>query len=276
MKITKTIDEIKKLRGQLSGSVGFVPTMGYLHEGHLSLVKQAKTENDLVIVSVFVNPKQFGPHEDFQKYPRDIQRDLTFLESAKTDIVFLPSVEELYPQGYETYVNLENLPAKLEGEVRPGHFTGVATVLTKLFHIVLPDKAYFGQKDAQQVIVVKKMVTDLNFSTEIVVGETVRESDGLAMSSRNVFLSSSERKEAAILYQSLCVAKELITNGETHTKKIKEAMEKLIKTTSGKIDYISIADPRTLDEVETIKEGTLISLAVRFGTTRLIDNIIIE
>lgn len=276
MHISKTITDIRKIRSALQGSVGFIPTMGYLHEGHISLVEKAQKENDHVIVSIFVNPKQFGPHEDFQKYPRDPQKDLTLLEKAKTDIVFMPSVEQLYPEDFETYVELKDLPTKLEGAIRPGHFTGVATVLTKLFHIVEPTRSYFGQKDAQQVAVVKKMVLDLNFPTEIVVSETVREADGLAMSSRNVFLNDKERKEATILFQSLSLAKEMAAKGETDSKKIKKAMEKILRTTSGVVDYISIADQQTLNEIETVKNGTLVSLAVRFGTTRLIDNVIIK
>lgn len=275
MKIIKNIAGLKKIRTNMKGTIGFIPTMGYLHEGHVSLVKRAKAENDHVVVSIFVNPKQFGPHEDFQKYPRDTERDLTFLESTQTDIVFLPSVDELYPDDFETYVSLNKITKRLEGAVRPSHFTGVATVLTKLFHIVQPTKSYFGQKDAQQVAVVKKMVSDLNFPTEIVVGETVREHDGLAMSSRNVFLSGTERKEACVLYQSLTLAKEMIEKDETVSEKIKTAMEQLIQTTSGKIDYISIADLQTLDEIEHINDKALISLAVRFGNTRLIDNIVI-
>ncbi len=275
MKIIKTIAEFNILRKKLSGSIGFIPTMGYLHEGHISLVKKAKNENDVVIVSVFVNPKQFGPNEDFQKYPRDTQKDISLLENAHTDILFLPDVDELYPDGFETYVSFENISKKLEGEIRPMHFTGVATVLAKLFNLVQPTKSYFGQKDAQQVVVVKKLVTDLNFPVEIIVGETVREPDGLAMSSRNVFLTPDQRKEAAILYQSLCLAKEMVAKGETHAEKIKSAMEKLINTTSGKIDYISTAGTQSLDEVTEIKKETLISLAVRFGSTRLIDNLIV-
>lgn len=275
MKTIKTIAEIQKIRTSLHGTIGFIPTMGFLHEGHLSLVKRSQEENDHTIVSIFVNPKQFGPNEDFQKYPRDIQKDLILLESTKTDIVFMPPLDELYPVDYETYVNLNELSTKLEGKVRPGHFTGVATVLTKLFNLIQPTHAYFGQKDAQQVVVVKKMVKDLNFALRVVVCDTLRESDGLAMSSRNVFLNPQERKQATILYQSLCLAKDMFEKEETDPHKIKHAMERLIQTTSGKIDYISVADSQTLEEIETVSIGSVISLAVRFGTTRLIDNIII-
>ena len=276
MKIAKTIAEVRKIRSTLQGTIGFIPTMGYLHEGHFSLVRKAQEQNSHVIVSIFVNPKQFAPHEDLKKYPRDIQKDLTMLESIKTDIVFTPSVNELYPINYETNVNLDNLSHKQEGKVRPGHFTGVGTVLTKLFNITQPTHVYLGQKDAQQVVVVKKMVTDLNFPLHVVVCDTVRESDGLAMSSRNVFLKSTKRHEASILYKSLNLAQEIIKKGEKDTKNIKEKMEKLIQSTSGKIDYISIAHPQTLDEIAEAKSGAIISIAVRFGSTRLIDNVIIE
>jgi pantoate--beta-alanine ligase len=276
MKIIKNIVAIKQLRSTLAGTVGFIPTMGYLHEGHLSLITRAKKETDHVIVSIFVNPKQFGPNEDFQNYPRDEKKDLALLKKAGTDSVFLPTVKEFYPEDYETHVSLEKITQKLEGAVRPGHFTGVATVLTKFFNLIQPTHSYFGQKDAQQVVVVKKMVRDLNFSTKIIVGGTQREKDGLAMSSRNVFLNLRERKEATVLYKSLSLAKDMFEKKETNAKKIIHAMEKLIQTTSGKIDYISIANPKTLEELATIKKGTLISIAVRFGNTRLIDNVIIE
>lgn len=276
MKIIKNIVEFKKIRANLDGTVGFIPTMGYLHKGHLSLVKRARTENDCTAVSIFVNPKQFGPQEDFFKYPRDIEKDLSLLASVKTDIVFLPSVDELYPDSYETYVQLEVLSQKLEGTVRPGHFTGVATILTKLFHIIQPTRSYFGQKDAQQVAIVKKMVNDLNFPLKVIVCDTIREPDGLAMSSRNVYLSKTQRQEAVVLYQSLTVAQALVKKGERDPEAIKKAMEQIIQATSGKIDYISVADTQTLEEKDTAGKGTLISLAVRFGNTRLIDNVIIE
>lgn len=275
MKVIKTIAELQNIRNSLQQSVGFVPTMGYLHAGHVSLVELAQKETENVFVSIFVNPKQFGPHDDFQKYPRDIDRDLELLKKTKTTFVFLPEVAALYPEGYDTYVSLHEITKKLEGAVRPNHFTGVATVLTKLFHLVQPTKAYFGQKDAQQVVVVKKMVADLHFPVEIVVGPTVREVDGLAMSSRNVFLDPKQRMEASFLYQSLCLAKTMFVEGEGDSEKILSAMEKLIHKTSGMIEYISITNPQTLEDVRIVKKGTLISLAVRFGSTRLIDNIIV-
>lgn len=273
--IIKSISGMKKAGSALKGSIGFVPTMGYLHKGHLSLVKQAKKENDHAIVSIFVNPKQFGPKEDFQSYPRDTKRDIQMLETAGTDLLFLPEAEEMYPSGYNTYVNVQDITTRLEGKVRPGHFEGVTTVLTKLFNIIHPTKAYFGQKDAQQVTVVKKMVIDLNIPIKIVVGKTIRESDGLAMSSRNVFLDKSARKETIVLSQAIFLAIALHKKGESKTKIIKEAMEKLINKTSGNIDYISIADKETLKELEVIDKGALVSLAVRFGKTRLIDNILL-
>lgn len=275
IKVIKTIKEMRKFRQSLSRSIGFVPTMGYLHAGHLSLVKLAKKENDYIIVSIFVNPKQFGPNEDFQKYPRDTDRDLRMLKKEKVDVVFLPDISELYPAGFETYISIEEITNRLEGAIRPGHFKGVATVVAKLFNIIQPARAYFGQKDAQQVVVIKKMATDLNIPVDLIIGKIVRETDGLALSSRNVYLNTKERKEATIIFKSLCLAQELVKKGERNSKKIKSEMEKLINTTSGKIDYISIADKQSLDEVKQIDKEALVSLAVRFGKTRLIDNIFI-
>ncbi|HSW96796.1 MAG TPA: pantoate--beta-alanine ligase [Candidatus Saccharimonadales bacterium] len=276
MQITKTIKEIRTFRNSIQGTVGFVPTMGYLHKGHLSLIQLAKQENDHVIVSIFVNPKQFGPKEDFQTYPRDIKRDVALLRESKVNIIFSPSVDELYPSNYQTYVHVEKITKKLEGKSRPGHFIGVTTVVTKLFNIIQPTRVYFGQKDAQQVIVIKKMVKDLNIPIEVIIGETFREADGLAMSSRNVFLTDKERKEAGIIYKSLCLAKELFENGERNTIKIKNKMKNLIHATSGKIDYISIADTQTLKELAKIKTEALVSLAIHFGNTRLIDNVYLK
>lgn len=276
-KVIKTISTMRQFRNSLKGSVGFIPTMGYLHAGHLSLVKLAQKENDMVIISIFVNPKQFGPTEDFQSYPRDTERDLTLLETTgKEIIVFLPTPEEMYPDGYLTSVNVEEITTRLEGKVRPGHFQGVATIVTKLFNIIQPTRAYFGQKDAQQVVVMKKMVEDLHVPVEIVVGETVRETDGLAMSSRNVFLNEKNRKEAIVISKSLALAKKMFDQGEHDAKKIISAIQKLIETTSGIVDYISIVDPYTLKDIKIIKKSALVSLAVRYGKTRLIDNIILS
>lgn len=267
---------MRDFRRNNAGSVGFIPTMGYLHEGHVSLVKLARQENNYVVISIFVNPKQFGPHEDFAAYPRDTEKDITLLKNAGVNAVFLPEVEEMYPAGFETYVSLETLSKKLEGKSRPGHFTGVATIVSKLCNIIQPDRAYFGQKDAQQVVVMKKMVSDLQLPIKIVVGETKREKDGLAMSSRNVYLSEKERKEASVLFQSLQLANEMIQKRERNSEIIKKAMSSLINETSGTIDYISFANPKNLDEVQIIENEVLISLAVYFGKTRLIDNIVVH
>jgi pantoate--beta-alanine ligase len=275
MKIVKTIQEMRKLWAAISGTVGFIPTMGYLHEGHISLIELAKKENDYVVVSIFVNPKQFGPDEDFKSYPRNEKSDVTLLEKAGVDVLFFPDANEMYPGGFATYVSVEKLSDILEGAKRPGHFTGVTTVLTKLFNIIQPTVAYFGQKDAQQVFIVKKMVSDLAFPVSIIVGETVREKDGLAKSSRNVYLNKNERKQAAILFQSLQKAQDMFQKGEKDTMKLKRAMEELIKTKDSKIDYISVADPETLEEEISSKKGSIVSLAVYFGKTRLIDNIIL-
>jgi len=256
-------------------TIGFVPTMGYLHKGHLSLVKESKKNNDITFVSIFVNPTQFAPNEDLDKYPRDIKRDEELLKSEGVDFLFYPTVENMYPNGFQTYVNVDNLTQMLEGASRPTHFRGVTTVVSKLFNITNPHRAYFGKKDAQQLIVIKKMVEDLNFDVEIVGLPIVRESDGLAMSSRNKYLSPKEREEAVCLYQSLQKAKELINNGVNDTETIKQEMYKIIdKYEIPKIDYISINSLSELKELKKIeKDNTLISLAVFVGKTRLIDNL---
>jgi len=274
MQVIKTINEVKKIRQQLSGSIGFVPTMGYLHDGHLAMVRQAKKENSIVVVSIFVNPTQFGPSEDLKKYPRDINRDLKLLEKEKTDIVFVPSEEEMYPPRFNSWVNVEEVTKRLEGASRPQHFRGVATICAKLFNIIQPTKAYFGQKDAQQVVVIKRMVIDLNMNLEIVVVPTIRENDGLAMSSRNTYLTSKERKAAPILFKALSLAKQLWQSGERDADKIRREMIVLIKKEPlAYIDYVSIADANTLEELKEIDRPAVVSLAVRMGRTRLIDNI---
>jgi pantoate--beta-alanine ligase len=272
MFVAKTIDEVRKWRKKSKGSVGFIPTMGFLHTGHVSLIDLANSENDYVVVSIYVNPKQFGPKEDFNKYPRDEKHDLELLEKAKVTIVFLPDTNEIYPAGFETIVSVSNLSKTLEGEKRPGHFDGVATVVSKLFNIVQPTRAYFGQKDAQQVQIIKKMVKDLQFPIDIVVGKTVRQEDGLALSSRNTFLTDKQKNESAVISHSLALAMDMVKKGVRNTNTIKHAMRKIIEKTSGKIDYISIADPETLTEVNIIQDKTLVSLAVYYGKTRLIDN----
>jgi len=277
MKVIETIDEMKRERAKLPGTVGFVPTMGYLHEGHMSLVRRAKIDNSAVVVSIFVNPTQFGPKEDFDKYPRDTERDLAMLEKEKTNIVFMPPVAETYPPGYDTWVSVEKLTQPLEGAIRPGHFRGVTTVVNKLFNIVQPTKAYFGQKDAQQALVLRKMAVDLNMNLEVVTLPTVRESDGLAMSSRNVYLKPRQRKQAVVISQALSLAYELYAQGETNANVIRQKMKELIEQQPlGKIEYISIASTETLEELETVNPPTLVSLVVIFGKTRLLDNIVLS
>jgi pantoate--beta-alanine ligase len=277
MKVVDTIAEMKKLRAKVAEPVGFVPTMGYLHDGHLSLVKQAKEENSTVITSVFVNPTQFGPSEDFESYPRDFPRDLAMLDERGVEFVFMPSTKEMYPEGYNTWVDVDKVTERLEGASRPTHFRGVTTVVAKLFNILEPTRGYFGQKDAQQLIVIKKMVKDLNMNVEIVACPTVREPDGLAMSSRNKYLKLDERKAAAVLYQSLKLAQQFWSQGEKDTEKIRQKMTELIQGQPlAHIDYISIADNETLEELKEIKPPALVSLAVKIGKPRLIDNIVLE
>jgi len=277
MKVITTIAEMKNLRSQLAGSVGLVPTMGYLHEGHLELVRHARMENLTVVVSIFVNPAQFGLQEDFATYPRDPERDLALLEKERVSVVFMPSAEEIYPQGFSSWVEVEKVAERLEGAFRPGHFRGVTTVVAKLFNIVEPDRAYFGQKDAQQLAVIKKMVSDLNMDLEIVAVPTVREPDGLALSSRNTHLSPRERQAALVLWKALCLAQELWDNGERSAERLRQEMTSLIESEPlAKIDYVSVADPDTLEELVKVDRPALVSLAVTIGKTRLIDNIILE
>lgn len=267
---------MQKLCGELKRkgkTIGLVPTMGYLHQGHLSLVRIAKSKSDVLVVSVFVNPTQFGPGEDLKSYPRDIKRDRLLLEE-ECDFVFAPRMKDIYPEGYLTYVTVEKITAKLEGRTRPTHFRGVTTIVAKLFNIVRPDVALFGQKDAQQAVVLKKMVDDLNYGITMIIAPTVREKDGLALSSRNRYLSEEERKQAAVLYESLREAKKLIGRGERSTNKITARMRTLIKRQpSAELDYIAVTDARTLEPLNRLRGEVLISLAVRFGKARLIDNI---
>lgn len=276
MRVINSIEEIKKIK-KGNVSIGFVPTMGYLHEGHISLIKKAKEENDIVITSIFVNPTQFGPNEDFEKYPRDEKRDLQKCEENGCDIVFLPQVDEIYPDSFLTFVQVEELGKGLCGKSRPTHFRGVTTVLTKLFNIVKPDRAYFGQKDAQQLVIVRKMVEDLNMDVQIIGCPIVRETDGLAISSRNTYLSPEERNDALFLNKSLKLAKNLIENGEKNISIIKNEMEKTILSgNNNTIDYIEFVDTKTLNPVPEIKDKVLIAIAVKTGNTRLIDNIVVE
>jgi len=277
MKVIEKIDDMRRLRQQIAEPVGFVPTMGYFHDGHLALVRQARAENSSVVVSIFVNPTQFGPQEDFKQYPRDTQRDLAQLEKEKTDIVFMPSVTEMYPPQFNSWVEVSKVTERLEGAARPGHFRGVTTVVAKLFNIVQPTRAYFGQKDAQQAIVIKKMVADLNMNLEIITVPTVREPDGLAMSSRNIYLNPQERQAALVLYRALSLAQRLWSQGEKDAGHLRQQMLALIqKQPLAAIDYVSIADTETLNELDTVSPPALVSLAVRVGKTRLIDNVVLE
>jgi len=277
MKIIETIADMKRLRQQIAGTVGFVPTMGFLHEGHLSLVRQARSENLSVVVSIFVNPTQFGPQEDFSRYPRDLERDLALLEKDGADIVFMPLVAEMYPPGFNSWIEVAGVTGRLEGASRPDHFRGVTTIVTKLFNIVQPTRAYFGQKDAQQATVIKKMVVDLDMNLEVITLPTEREPDGLAMSSRNTYLNPEERRAALVLYRALSLAQQLWAQGEKDAEKIRREMLTLIqKQPLAKVEYVSIADTGTLDELDTVSSPALVSLAVRIGRTRLIDNVVLE
>lgn len=279
MKIVKTIKEVRAEVKQWKKeglSVGLVPTMGFLHEGHKSLMERAVKENDRVVVSDFVNPTQFGPNEDLASYPRDLDRDAKLCESAGVTLLFNPEPEEMYYENKTTSVHMEGLTKELCGKSRPIHFDGVCSVVSKLFNIVTPDRAYFGQKDAQQLAVIKRMVRDLNFDIEIVGCPIIREADGLAKSSRNTYLSETERKAAVILSQSLQVGKEMIAQGETDAVKVKEAIVKKIETEPlAKIDYVEVVDAENIVPVEKIDNNTLIAMAVYIGKTRLIDNMIV-
>ena len=278
MQIATTVAEMRQRRAAMRGSVGLVPTMGYLHEGHLSLVRRARADNDDVVASIFVNPTQFGPQEDFQRYPRDPERDLRLLEGEGMDLVFMPPVEEMYPAGFDAWVEVgESLTGRLEAAARPGHFRGLTTVLAKLFGIVRPQRAYFGQKDAQQLAVIRKMVADLNMDVEIVGLPTLREADGLALSSRNSYLSRDERRAAIVLWRSLCRAEELFDRGERRAETIRQAMRAVLDPEPlARVEYVSVADAATLQELADIAGPALVSLAVRIGATRLIDNVTLE
>jgi pantoate--beta-alanine ligase len=277
MKIIRSIPEIKKELGRhrkRGRSVGLVPTMGYLHEGHLSLIRKARQDNDVVVVSIFVNPTQFGPNEDYREYPRDLRRDARLCKKAGADYIFYPAAKSMYPKGHSTFVCVEGLTKNLCGRFRPGHFRGVTTVVTKLFNIVSPDAAYFGQKDAQQSVVIKRMAEDLDMGIRIEVLPTVREKDGLAMSSRNSYLSSDGRKRAATIYRSLQLARDLIKLNDKDAPGIVREMRKMLVPVATKIDYVSIVDPLTLKDVRTITGEVLVAVAVWMGETRLIDNIL--
>ncbi|MFV9510666.1 pantoate--beta-alanine ligase [Tepidibacillus sp. LV47] len=282
MEVITTINEIRTriAKEKKAGKViGLVPTMGYLHRGHQSLIEKARKESDFVVVSIFVNPLQFGPNEDYDRYPRDLERDKIMAKQAGADLIFFPSVNEMYPAKPKTFVEVNELTAQLCGKSRPGHFRGVTTVVSKLFHIIQPDMAYFGLKDAQQVAVIQQMVQDLNMPITIIPCPIVREEDGLALSSRNVYLSPEERNQATILYQSLQKAKEWIEEGITETRILKDRIRSVIETQSlARIDYVEILSFPSLEPVGEINETsqTIIALAVWFGKTRLIDNLIID
>jgi pantoate--beta-alanine ligase len=274
MDVLKTIAEVRAARAACSGRVGLVPTMGALHEGHLSLVHAARTANDAVFVSIFVNPTQFGPNEDFAAYPRDLERDLTLLSTEGVDYVFTPEVGEVYSEGAQTYVDVGPVTEVLEGASRPGHFRGVATVVLKLLNIIQPTRAYFGRKDAQQLVVIRRLVRDLNVGVEIVPVATVREPDGLALSSRNAYLNPEERKAAPILHSALDFAQEMWTRGARDAEAFRSRIRELIESEElARIDYVSVAHPETLQELDRIQGPALVSMAVRFGRTRLIDNV---
>jgi len=280
MIIVKSVNKAQQILGREKAkrkTIGLVPTMGALHQGHLSLIRRACKDNDLAVVSIFVNPAQFGPKEDFKKYPRSLKKDISLCRKEGVDFIFYPDAKDMYPQNYRTFVRVEGLSDLLCAKSRPGHFNGVATVVTKLFNIINPDIAYFGQKDAQQAIIIKKMAEDLNMPLEIKVLPTVREKDGLAMSSRNIYLNANQRREAVVLYKALKKAKELIAHGKKNSREIIKMISVMIRQKkTAKIDYISIVDLESLKPVKIIKNKVLVVLAVRFGKTRLIDNIIVS
>jgi pantoate--beta-alanine ligase len=275
VQVVETIEALRAARQALAGSVGLVPTMGALHAGHLSLVERARCENDSVIVTIFVNPTQFAPGEDLATYPRDLPRDLDMLRDANADLIFTPTPDMIYPPGFQTFVEVTGVSQGLEGEHRPNHFRGVATVVAKLFNLTQPDRAYFGQKDAQQVAVIRQMTRDLNFPLEIVVCPTVRESDGLAMSSRNNYLTPEQRRAAAVLYSALTAAHDAYTAGEREPERLRQIMLAVLHSEPLAVpEYVSVTEAETLRELdETITRPALLSMAVRIGKTRLIDNL---
>ncbi|MBK6795028.1 MAG: pantoate--beta-alanine ligase [Anaerolineales bacterium] len=276
MDVLSSLADLRAARLSLNGTVGLVPTMGYLHEGHLSLVSRAKAENQHVIVTIFVNPTQFGANEDLSKYPRDLERDLSLLRPLGVDLVWTPTAEVMYPPGYQTWVEVEALTSPLEGAMRPGHFRGVTTVVAKLFNATQPTKAYFGQKDAQQAAVIRRMAVDLNFPLEVIICPTTREADGLAMSSRNKYLSESERKGATVLFRALSAAKALYEGGERDAEKLRRKMkEVLVSEPLAQMQYVSCADYDSLQELDAVTGKALLSMAVYFGKTRLIDNFVL-
>lgn len=277
MRIVRSISQMQKISGALKGrgkTIGLIPTMGALHEGHLSLVRRARKENDITAVSIFVNPIQFGPKEDLDRYPRPIKKDIDLCKKERVDLIFYPRAEDMYPQTFKSSVEVKDLGEALCGRSRPGHFRGVTTVVAKLFNIVRPDSAYFGQKDAQQALIIGRMAEDLNFPLKVKIMPIVRQADGLAMSSRNVYLSAEERKDSVVLHKALGLARELISYGQRDAGRVIAKMKTLISSRkSARIEYIAIVDGQSLEPVKTIGNNCLIALAVRFGKTRLIDNL---
>jgi pantoate--beta-alanine ligase len=276
VKSVYTIRQAREWRRDSGGSVGLVPTMGYLHAGHLSLVERARRENVRVAASLFVNPTQFGPSEDLARYPRDVERDTRLLEAAGSDLLFAPAVDEMYPAGFETAVDVGSVAGPLEGARRPGHFRGVATVVLKLFGILQPDRAYFGQKDAQQLAVISRMVRDLNVPVEVLGCPTVREADGLAMSSRNVYLEPEDRRAAPALHRALAAARDRWTAGERDAEALRQAMRSVLEAEPRvRVDYVSVADPETCRELQRVAGPALLSLAAAVGKAHLIDNVVV-
>ena len=279
MKVVETCAEMASLCREVDRPLGLVPTMGALHDGHLSLVRQARADNSTLAASIFVNPTQFGPHEDFARYPRSLERDLELLAAEGTDLVFVPPPHEVYPEGFDTWIEPGAVAEGMEGAARPGHFRGVATVVAKLFTITRPDRAYFGQKDGQQVAVIRKMNEDLNLGVDVVTMPTIREPDGLALSSRNAYLSPEEREAAPAVYRALCAAEDVWRRGERDAGRIQRAAQNILgrETLIDAVDYISIVDADTMRPVATTHEGrpVMIAAAVQLGTVRLIDNLVL-
>ncbi len=280
MRIIRSVGQMQKTISKLKQQgkrIGFVPTMGYLHEGHLSLIRRCRKENDIVVISIFVNPTQFGPKEDFRQYPRDFQRDYRLAKREHVDIIFFPSRTAMYPPKYKTYIEVQGLGEILCGKFRPGHFRGVTTIVGKLLNIVMPTTLYLGQKDAQQAVIIQQMISDLHFPVKVRVRPIVRERDGLAMSSRNKYLSKTERQRATALYTALMAAKDMIRKGEKKTKRLRQRMRHiLVSAKIKKIDYIEFVNARTLEPVSIIHGDVVIAIAAYVGKTRLIDNIIIR
>ena len=277
MRVVDSVAALRSARGDLAEPEGFVPTMGYLHQGHLSLVRRSRAECKSSVVSIFVNPTQFGPEEDLERYPRDLERDLGLLEAEGVDLVFAPPVSEIYPQGFQTYVHTEILTQRLEGRSRAGHFRGVTTVVAKLLNLVRPERAYFGQKDAQQALVVRRMVLDLDIPVQIVICPTVREPDGLAMSSRNGYLDPDQRIAATALSRALYAAKEAYEQGETDAERLRQKVREVVGAEpAAALEYVSCADLQTLEELDRVEGGALLSLAATVGGIRLIDNVLLE